>query len=83
MFGSSTYAGARIGYSGDATWTAALGAPNANELFLQVGNNTNGIKNVLSVPNDDNTVTFHGNVEISGHEYNTNPTLSLVNDKGA
>jgi hypothetical protein len=83
LFGSSNYAGARLGYSGDATWTAALDAPGVNLLFLQVGNNTDGVKNVLSVPNDDNTVTFHGNLEISGQEYNTNPTLSLVNDKGA
>lgn len=84
QLGSSTYKGFRFGYAGSAAWETVLGAPAAESLFLQVGNETDGLKNVLSVSanSGNNKTVFHGNIDISGVEYNTNPTLSLVNDKG-
>jgi hypothetical protein len=84
QLGAATYKGFRIGYAGSSAWETVLGAPAAEAMFLQVGNETDGLKNVLSVSaNSGNTKTvFHGNIDISGVEYNTNPTLSLVNDKG-
>ena len=83
-FGSTGYKGVRMGYAGSTSWQSAFGAPSVESFFLQTGNSTDGYKNIMSVSaQSGNTKSvFHGEVELSGVEYDVNPTLSFVNDKG-
>lgn len=81
-YGAGTWKGARFGYAGSATWETAFGAESVEKLFLQVGDSTNGSKNVLEVGDTAaNDLVLFGDLIISDIDDNQ-PKLILRNDKG-
>lgn len=83
LFGLNAYSGARFGYAGESSWQTAYSALNTGRLFLQVGNDTDGIKSVFDVGGSEiNDVNFYGDIYIRD-VYDNLPKLTLVNDKGA
>lgn len=83
VFGTGTYKGARLAYAGSSTWASTLGTVNAERLTLQIGDNTNGIENVLQVGDTNRTdVVMYGDLIISDINASNNPQLIFRNDKG-
>lgn len=83
VFGTGTYKGARLAYAGSSTWASTLGTVNAERLTLQIGDNTNGIENVLQVGDTNRTdIVMYGDLIISDINASNNPQLIFRNDKG-